>query len=234
VAAAKAELVAALSPGGIAIVPEGFPVTRRDIEVVRRGQPDTEPENGATRVRFDGRDVVFSFRGRHHAENALNALHAARAVGIDVSGTVDVTFSRWRGEEIALPGGGMLVNDSWNANPVSMRAALEDLADRTGTRRTVAVLGEMAELGAESDAYHQEIGALVADLGIDVLIAVGDRARRYVDAAHGVETITVAADAEEAAHLARDLVEPGDCVLVKGSRVAGLEVVADALAGVPN
>lgn len=231
---AKGELIAALPPGGVAIVPEDFPVTRRDIEVVRRGPPDAESENGATRVRFEGRDVVFSFRGRHHAENALSALHAARAVGIDVSGTVDVTFSRWRGEEIALPGGGLLVNDCWNANPVSMRAALEDLAGRAAPRRTVAVLGEMAELGTESDAYHQEIGALVADLGIDVLIAVGDRARRYVDAAHGVETIAVAADAEEAAHLARDLSEPGDCVLVKGSRVARLEVVADALAGVPN
>jgi UDP-N-acetylmuramoyl-tripeptide--D-alanyl-D-alanine ligase len=229
---AKGELVAALPPGGVAIVPDNFPVLRDDVVVVRRGEPDAAPEDGATRIRFEGRDVRFSFRGRHHAENALSALLAARALGLEVEGDVKVVFSRWRGEELALRGGGVLVNDCWNANPTSMRAALVDLADRAGPRRTVAVLGEMAELGTESDAYHQEIGALVSDLGFDVLVAVGDSARRYVDAAHGVETVVVAVDADEAVLVVQDVVLPGDHVLVKGSRVAGLEVVADALAGV--
>ncbi len=234
VAEAKGELVTALPPGGVAIVPEDFRVARGDVEVVRRGQPDATTENGTTRMRFDGREILFGFRGRHHAENALSALLAARAIGLDVTGRVDVAFSRWRGEELPLPGGGVLVNDCWNANPVSMRAALEDLVERSDGRRTVAVLGEMAELGAESDAYHREIGELVSALGIGVLAAVGDRGRLYVEGAEGVLEVVIAADAKEAARIVPDVVRPGDCVLVKGSRVVGLEVVADALAGVCN
>ncbi len=230
VAEAKGELVAALPPGGVAIVPDDFRVERRDLEVVRRGQPDAIAENGTTRLRFAGRDVTFSFRGRHQAENALSALHAATALGIDVQGEVVVTFSRWRGEEVTLPGGGLLVNDCWNANPMSMRAALEDLVDRAAGRRTVAVLGEMAELGPDSAAYHQEIGKLVGDLGVVVLVAVGERGREYIQAAHGVAVAAAAADAKEAADVARGVVQPGDCVLVKGSRVVGLELVAAALA----
>jgi UDP-N-acetylmuramoyl-tripeptide--D-alanyl-D-alanine ligase len=234
VAEAKGELVAALPPKGVAIVPEGFRVTRQDVEVVRRGRPDATTENGTTRVRFDGREITFGFRGKHQAENALSALLAARAIGIDVTGSVDVAFSRWRGEEIPLAGGGMLVNDCWNANPVSVRAALEDLVARSDGRRTVAVLGEMAELGADSDAYHREIGKVVAALGIGVLVAVGERARLYVEGAEGVLDVAIASNAEEAARIVPDLLRPGDCVLVKGSRVVGLEVVADALAGVRN
>ena len=234
VAEAKGELVTALPPGGVAIVPEDFRVTRNDVEVVRRGQPDATTENGTTRVRFEGREITFGFRGRHHAENALSALLAARAIGIDVTGPVDVAFSRWRGDEIPLPGGGMLVNDCWNANPVSMRAALEDVVDRAGGRRTVAVLGEMAELGEESDAYHREIGQVVSTLGIGVLVAVGERAGLYVVGAEGELEVAVASNAAEAARILPDLVQPGDCVLIKGSRVVGLEVVADALAGVRN
>ena len=103
---AKGELVAALPPGGVAIVPEDFQVTRDDVEIVRRGQPDATTENGTTRLRFEGRKITFGFRGRHHAENALSALLAARAIGLDVTGPVEVAFSRWRGEEIPLPGGG--------------------------------------------------------------------------------------------------------------------------------
>jgi UDP-N-acetylmuramoyl-tripeptide--D-alanyl-D-alanine ligase len=183
-------------------------------------------------MRFEGREIAFGFRGRHHAENALSALLAARAIGLEVPGAVDVTFSRWRGEAVALPGGGMLVNDCWNANPVSMRAALEDLVERSDGRRTFAVLGEMAELGAESDEYHRQIGQVVAALGIGVLVVVGERARLYAEGAEGLVEVAIAADAEEAARLAPDLVRPGDCVLVKGSRIVGLEVVAAALTGV--
>jgi UDP-N-acetylmuramoyl-tripeptide--D-alanyl-D-alanine ligase len=229
VAEAKGELVAALPAGGTAVVPEDFRVDRDDIEVVRRGQPDVASDDGRTRLRFDGRDVTFSFRGRHQAENALSALLAARAVGIEVEGLVEVDFSRWRGEEIPLAGGGLLVNDCWNANPTSMRAALEDVADRAEGRRTVVVLGGMAELGADSAAYHREIGALVVSLGIDVLIAVGDLGRHYTEATGGAVVTATAADAAEATLAARGIVEPGDVVLVKGSRAFGLEAVAAAL-----
>jgi UDP-N-acetylmuramoyl-tripeptide--D-alanyl-D-alanine ligase len=232
VAEAKGELVAALPPGGVAIVPEDFTVTRHDIEVVRRGRPEATAENGTMGIRFDGREIVFGFRGRHHAENALGALLAARELGLDVTGRVDVTFSRWRGEEMSLPGGGMLVNDCWNANPVSMRAALVDLAERAKGHRMVAALGEMAELGPESDTYHREIGQLVGELGVGVLVAVGERGGLYAEGAESVPEVVTAVDAEEAARVVPELVAPGDFVLVKGSRVVGLEVVAEALAGV--
>jgi UDP-N-acetylmuramoyl-tripeptide--D-alanyl-D-alanine ligase len=233
VAEAKGELVAALPPGGVAIVPDDFPVSRHDIDLVRRGQPEAVTSNGSTRLRFDGRDVTFSFRGRHQAENALSALHAAHALGLEVEGSVDVAFSRWRGEEVVLPGGGLLVNDCWNANPTSMRAALEDLADRAEGHRTVAVLGGMAELGSDSAAYHREIGALVGELGIGALIAVGELGRLYVEAADRVPVTETAADAAKAAEVAKRTVESGDFVLVKGSRAFGLEAVAEALAEVP-
>jgi UDP-N-acetylmuramoyl-tripeptide--D-alanyl-D-alanine ligase len=103
-----------------------------------------------------------------------------------------------------------------------MRAALEHLAGQEG--RKVAVLGEMAELGPTSPEYHSEVGALVSDLGIDVVLAVGELSRAY-----GGEWVE---DAAKAAERAPELVQPGDVVLVKGSRAVGLEVVAEALAGV--
>ena len=161
VVAAKSELVDALPAGGTAVVPRDFPVARDDITVVRVGDPEARAEGSRTSIRFADREISFSFRARHQAHNTLAALHAADALGIEAEDSVDVEFSHWRGEEHPLPGDGMLVNDSWNANPVSMRAALEDLADRAEGRRTVAVLGGMAELGPESPAYHREIGALV-------------------------------------------------------------------------
>jgi UDP-N-acetylmuramoyl-tripeptide--D-alanyl-D-alanine ligase len=114
-----------------------------------------------------------------------------------------------------------------------MRAALEDLVDRAEGRRTVAVLGDMAELGSEAPAYHREIGKLAAELNVAALLAVGDLARYYLEGARGVTTTAWAGTAAEAVDAAADLVEPGDCVLVKGSRVVGLEAVAAALTGRP-
>jgi UDP-N-acetylmuramyl pentapeptide synthase len=105
-----------------------------------------------------------------------------------------------------------------------MRAALEHLVERAAGRRTLAVLGEMAELGSGGPGYHREIGELAARLGVGV-IGVGALAQEY-GAAHW------AADAEEAARIVPGLVEPGDVVLVKASRAAGLEAVAEALAAV--
>ena len=225
VAVAKSELVEALPPGGTAIVPEDFPVARGDLEIARFGEPDARVEGGRTAIRFAGRDVWFDFTPRHQARNALAALHAARAIGIEAAGEVEVVFSRWRGDEVELPGGGLLVNDSYNANPMSMRAALEHLVRVAAGRRTVAVLGEMAELGEDRVLYHEEIGRDARELGIDVVVGVGDLARRY-------EPEAWCADAVAAVAVARGLVLPGDCVLVKASRAAGLEIVADALVSV--
>jgi UDP-N-acetylmuramoyl-tripeptide--D-alanyl-D-alanine ligase len=235
VAQAKAEVVASLPQGGTAVVPdepllEPF-LGRDDIEIHRFG-----PENVKSFERIDGGcrvvialageqfELEFPFSARHQAQNAVAALLAVRALGLPLpEGRVDVELSRWRGEESLLPGGGLLINDSYNANPSSMRAALEHLAEHEG--RKVAVLGEMAELGPTAPDYHREIGDLVRSLGIDAVLGVGDLARDY-----GGE---LARDAGEAAAKVKEIVQPGDVVLVKGSRAVGLEVVAEALGGVP-
>jgi UDP-N-acetylmuramoyl-tripeptide--D-alanyl-D-alanine ligase len=120
-----------------------------------------------------------------------------------------------------------VVNDCYNANPISMRSALDHLAATPAARR-IAVLGEMAELGPDGERFHAEVAERATEAGIDVLVAVGERARPYLQAfgggeRHGVET------PEEAGALLERLVRPGDRVLVKGSRSAGLErVLGDA------
>jgi UDP-N-acetylmuramoyl-tripeptide--D-alanyl-D-alanine ligase len=222
---AKTELVEALPSGGTAVVPEDFPVERDDIEVVRVGAPDDAVvEDGRTLLG----GVSFGFTARHHAANAAVALAVLDALGLPRPARVDVPFSRWRGEELPLPGDGLLINDCYNANPVSMRAALELLADRAGGRRRVAVLGDMAELGPAGPRYHREVGAAAAELGVDVLVAIGPLARGYLDGGEGRWASTL----EEGLAVVRDVVEPGDAVLVKASRAMGLEAVVDMLAGV--
>jgi UDP-N-acetylmuramoyl-tripeptide--D-alanyl-D-alanine ligase len=222
---AKGELVAALPAGGTAIVPEDFPVDRDDIDVVRIRTPEARRDGDRTIV--DG--VSFNFAAAHQQANAAAALAALDALGLPRPESVDVDFSRWRGEERQLPGGGILVNDSYNANPVSMRAALDYLVERAGDRRAVAVLGEMAELGRTGPGYHREIGEAAAAAGIDEILAVGELARAYL--ASGVPGRWVP-NVHEALRELDDVVRPGDAVLVKASRAVGLELVAEALAGV--
>jgi UDP-N-acetylmuramoyl-tripeptide--D-alanyl-D-alanine ligase len=235
VAEAKAEVVAALPTSGTAIVPddpllEPF-LARDDIEIHRFGPENIdsfERLDGGSRVGFllglERIELEFPFTARHQAQNAVAALLAVQSLGLPLpEGRVDVELSRWRGEESPLPGGGLLINDSYNANPASMRAALEHLAEHEG--RKVAVLGEMAELGPTAPEYHREVGELVRSLGIDEVLSVGELARNY-GGEHAV-------DAAEAAEKVTELVRPGDVVLVKGSRALGLEIVAEALMGVP-
>jgi UDP-N-acetylmuramoyl-tripeptide--D-alanyl-D-alanine ligase len=224
VARAKSELLAALPAGSRAIVPESLPVERRDLDLVRVADPEARVEEGWTVLAFGSREIRFDFTARHQAQNALFALHAAAALGIEPDAVIEVKLSPWRDQVVELPGGGLLINDAYNANPVSMRAALEHLVERAGPRRPVAVLGDMAELGPDAARYHVEIGDVAAELGVSVL-AVGELARGYRPAQW-------AADADEAAALLADFVRTGDCVLVKGSRAIGLETVADALAAV--
>ena len=158
--------------------------------------------------------------------NTLAALHAYAALGLSLDrareGVAGIRLSPWRGEEVALPGGGFVVNDAYNANPDSMRAALEHLAERAGDRRRVAILGEMAELGDASEAYHREVGTVAAELGIEV-VGVGEPARAY-------EPVAWAPTPDEVLVLVRTLIEPGDAVLVKASRAVGLEGIADEIA----
>jgi UDP-N-acetylmuramoyl-tripeptide--D-alanyl-D-alanine ligase len=227
---AKSELVAALPAGAALVVPADFPVDRSDLEVTRiDADVDARVEAGRTRVG----GVSFNFTARHQAENATTALAALDALGLPRPERVDVEFSRWRGEEHPLPGGGLLINDAYNANPVSMRAALAVLAERAEGRRQVTLLGGMAELGTEAPRYHAEVGRDAAEAGVEVLVAVGELARGYLDGAVGVPTVHWVPGPPEALEVVRELLEPGDCVLVKGSRALGLETVAEALAAVP-
>jgi len=225
IARAKAELLDELPTGAVAVLPEDAPALEpfvpEGLEVRRFGEPNAEVRDGRTHVRWHGREVVFGFTARHQATNAGAALTAAQALGVEPPREpVEVEFSRWRSQETELPGGGLLFNDSWNANPVAMRAALAHLLACANGRRTVAILGEMAELGPEAPRYHDEVAREAED--VDVVLGVGELARRY----RPYEWVPTAADARE---VALDLVRPGDAILVKGSRSVGLEVVADAL-----
>jgi UDP-N-acetylmuramoyl-tripeptide--D-alanyl-D-alanine ligase len=225
IARAKAELLDELPEGAVAVLPEDAPELEpfvpSGLDVRRFSPPDAEVRDGRTHLRWRGREVVFGFSALHQATNAAAALTTLDALGFEPPvGPVDVVFSRWRSQEIALPGGGLLINDAWNANPVATRAALANLLARADGRRTVAVLGEMAELGPAAPRYHEEVGRDAA--GVDVVLGVGELARSYAPD----EWVATAAEAVERV---RDLVRPGDAVLVKGSRSVGLEVVADAL-----
>jgi UDP-N-acetylmuramoyl-tripeptide--D-alanyl-D-alanine ligase len=231
VAEANAEAIAALPAGGVAVVPVAGPLdpylTREDITMRRFGADEIDRRNGVTRFTVDG-DVVeleLPFTQRHFAANTLAALHAYDALGLPLDRAADgvhgIALSPWRGEERALPGGGFVVNDAYNANPDSMRAALEHLAERAGDRRKVAILGEMAELGPSAAGYHREIGVLAAELGVAV-IGVGEASNAY-------EPIAWAPDAAGAVDEARSVVRPGDAVLVKASRAVGLEGIADEI-----
>ena len=221
---AKSELITALPPAGTAIVPAGFPVARDDIAVVRVGESVAIESFEPPLLRTSIGSAEVNFSAQHLAQNALVAFAAARALGLAIPEQLDVPFTEWRNQELPLPGGGLLVNDAWNANPLSMRAALEHLRFLAAGRRRVAILGEMAELGSYSDEAHREVAQSIVEIGVDVLVSVGERARVY-GGRH-------AADADEARTLVRDELAPGDCVLVKGARVLGLERVADALVGV--
>jgi len=223
IAATKAELIAALEPGGTAIVPASEPLLephrRADVRTVTFGPGGDVSELPA------GLSVPFT--SAHMRRNALAALAAARAVGVEPEGAVTVALSSLRGQRIALPGDIVVVNDCYNANPMSMRAALDDLAASASGRR-VAVLGDMLELGPGEVAYHEEIGALATTAGVDLLVTVGPLAAHIGPAFAGGAHHHVD-DARAAAALLPDLLEPGDTVLVKASRGVGLEVVAQAL-----
>jgi UDP-N-acetylmuramoyl-tripeptide--D-alanyl-D-alanine ligase len=145
---------------------------------------------------------------------------AALALEVRPEGRVDVEFSAMRGQEVELAGGVTVINDCYNANPMSMRAALEHLAATPAGRR-IAVLGVMAELGPDAERYHREVGERAAELEIDMVVTVGEEALPYAEGFHG-ERHSVQ-DPEEAGALLEELAAPGDRVLVKGSRSAGLE-----------
>jgi UDP-N-acetylmuramoyl-tripeptide--D-alanyl-D-alanine ligase len=188
------------------------------------------PVAGAAAEEVATVELALPFDQRHMAENVLAALTAYRALGLPLEraqeGASAIRLSPWRAETRPLAGGGVVVNDAYNANPTSMRAALLDLAERAAGRRRVAILGEMAELGDDSPAYHAEIAALLGELGVEVVVAVGEPARAYL-AVGGAETHWIP-DAASFAAL-EHVVRPGDAVLVKASRAVGLEGIPDLI-----
>ena len=233
VARAKAELLTALPQGGTAVVPAGVPslepYLRNDLDVRRVPALDdvhVEPTDAGATIRFVGHDVRFPLEARHQLQNALTALTAYQALGLPLEraheGAAAVSLSRWRGEELPLPGGGVAIDDAYNANPDSTRAALLHLRTRAGGGRAIAVLGGMAELGPEAERYHLELRTFATELDVE-LLTVGELARLY-----GSDEWV--ADARAAVARLREELGPGDTVLVKGSRSVGLEGVASALA----
>jgi UDP-N-acetylmuramoyl-tripeptide--D-alanyl-D-alanine ligase len=241
IAAAKAEILDALPPGGTAVAPVEAgalePHLERAPRLLRFGPggdveaAEVSVTGGVTealvRTPLGAQRFHFPFTEAHNLANALAAIAAGVALGAELAGmadrAADIGFSRFRGERLELPGGIVLVNDCYNANPVSMRAALDHLAT-LGAERSLAVLGEMGELGTDSGRYHREVGEHARAAGIDFVIGVGLPARDY-------DPDELVADPGEAAELLAARLEPGDAVLVKGSRSAGLEAVAEELPG---
>ncbi len=229
VARANAEALGALPEGAVAVVPADEPLLEpylRDDLDVRRFERATVERLGEAWVFPVSRRTVqleLPFTQRHLAENVLAALVAYDALGLPLERATDgapaIALSPWRGEVTDLRGGGLVVNDAYNANPTSMRAALLDLTERAAGRRRVVILGQMAELGVDSPRYHDEIAALLAELRIEVIVAVGDPARAYLAGAADGRFVTDAA----AAARVLDVLAPGDAILVKASRAVGLE-----------
>lgn len=239
VAQAKAELIAGLRPGGTAIVPAGEvllePYRRADVMWVTFGDGgDVSLESvgdGRVSVRADGEfhELELELPQRHQLSNLLAAVAAARAVGVHPSGPVSFESSPHRGERVELAGGMLLIDGSYNANPMSVASGLEDLASTARARgsRSVAVLGDMLELGAGGRAAHEAAGAHAHVLGVDVLVAVGPLAAGMAGTFRRERHL--AADAQDAAALLETVLRPGDTVLVKGSLGVGLASVVEAL-----
>jgi UDP-N-acetylmuramoyl-tripeptide--D-alanyl-D-alanine ligase len=240
IAAAKAELIAALRPGGTAVIPAREPLLephlRNDIETITFGSGGDVRilATDGDRVEIDcaGETIALevNFRQAHLRRNLLAAVTAARAVGVTPEGRVEFTPSAGRGQRLVLSSGVTLIDDCYNANPMSMGAALQDLAETAARERhprRIAVLGDMLELGETQREFHTQVGAEAQSAGVDLLVTVGPQAAAMSEAFAG--TVYRAEDAGEAAHLLPALLREGDLVLVKGSRAVGLELVCRAL-----
>ena len=266
IAQAKGELVECLphaGDGGVAVLNADDPLglamrSRTAARVVTYGESvhadvraDDVVLDAEGRPSFDlchfGRRarVSLGLHGRHHVSNSLAVAAVALALGLDLDEVADALSharpaSRWRMEVTRTASGATVVNDAYNANPESVRAALEALvaigrstADR-GARRTIAVLGEMRELGGTSVAEHEGIGRSVVRLGVGRLVVVGDSAdvAAIGDAALGEDPsydVVRVPDVDAAVEHLASTVEPDDVVLVKASRGVALERVVDGL-----
>jgi UDP-N-acetylmuramyl pentapeptide synthase len=168
--------------------------------------------------------------GSHMVQNALLAVAAGRAFGLSIEecaaglAAAPLTKARLQIKEI---GGVHFLDDSYNANPDSMKAALRTLMELDADGKRIAVLGRMLELGAESERGHREVGEVAATLGIDHLISVANDTIALAAEQAGLENSAIAQDASDAAEMLNEIVEPGDLVLIKGSRSSRTELVLD-------
>jgi UDP-N-acetylmuramoyl-tripeptide--D-alanyl-D-alanine ligase len=258
VAKAKGELVEALSPQGVAVLNADDPLVRamaartparitlfgRVPEADVRAAGESLDEAGRPRFTLltpDGSaDVALRLYGAHSVNNALAAAAVAHELGMAAADIAEALSeatpaSRWRMEVTERPDGVTVINDAYNANPESVRSALDTLVHMARDRRAFAVLGEMAELGAATVSEHEKIGTYAARGGLTGLIAVGETAVSVLKGAEQVGSWTGEGvrveDADAAIAALADRLRPGDVVLVKGSRVAGLEKVAQAIVG---
>ncbi|KAF4411077.1 MULTISPECIES: UDP-N-acetylmuramoyl-tripeptide--D-alanyl-D-alanine ligase [Streptomyces] len=260
IAEAKGELVEELpaaEAGGIAVLNADDPLVRamaartKARTVLFGESPDADVRAEDVRLTDTGTPaftlhtptgcgaVTMRLYGEHHVSNALAAAAVAHELGMPVHEIATALseagqLSRWRMEVTERSDGVTVVNDAYNANPDSMRAALRALVAMGKGNRTWAVLGEMAELGEQSLAEHDAVGRLAVRLNVSKLVAVGGREARWLDmgakneGSWGEESVHVS-DARAAVDLLRSELRPGDVVLVKASRSVGLERVAQEL-----
>ncbi|MEV5711596.1 UDP-N-acetylmuramoyl-tripeptide--D-alanyl-D-alanine ligase [Actinoallomurus sp. NPDC052274] len=256
VAKAKGELVEAVPPHGVAVLNADDPLVRamaartpaRITLFGRAPEADVRAEDesldDAGRPRFTlvtptgSAAVALRLYGAHTVSNALAAAAVAHELGMPAADIAEVLSeatpaSRWRMEVTERPDGVTVINDAYNANPESVRSALDTLVHMARGRRAFAVLGEMAELGATTVSEHERIGTHAARGGLTGLIAVGETAASVLKGAGQVGSWTGEGvrveDADAAVAALGERLRPGDVVLVKGSRVAGLEKVAQAV-----
>lgn len=258
VARAKGELLEALPASGTAVLNADDPYFpslsgMSPCRVLSFGlSPDAEVRAENTSVSRDGSEVSFTLMvkgggrrgvkiplpGRHNVFNALAAGAAALAAGATLSeiegGLMNAIATEWRMEMIKKAEEITIINDAYNANPASMQAALEAMYEIARETRAIAVLGDMAELGSISDEAHLEVGRMAVDYGTDVLITVGRKARVIARSAHekGLPkgSIFTVHDVDDAAAILRAILEPGDVVLIKGSRFLGMERLVELVA----
>ncbi|MEC4017955.1 UDP-N-acetylmuramoyl-tripeptide--D-alanyl-D-alanine ligase [Streptomyces sp. H27-D2] len=257
IAEAKGELVEALPEDGVAVLNADDQLvramaTRTKARVILFGEAaDAEVRAENVRLTDQGQpaftlrtpsgcgDVTMRLYGEHHVSNALAAAAVAHELGMSVDEIATALseagqLSRWRMEVTERADGVTVINDAYNANPDSMRAALRALAAMGRGRRTWAVLGEMAELGGESLPEHDAVGRLAVRLNVSKLVAVGGREAAWLDmgakneGSWGEESVHVS-DARAAVDLLRSELRSGDVVLVKASRSVGLEWIAQTL-----
>jgi UDP-N-acetylmuramoyl-tripeptide--D-alanyl-D-alanine ligase len=255
VAEAKGELVEALTPDGYALLNADDPYVmgmaeRTKARIVLYGRsPGTSVRaeevclGETARPAFDlvtpsGRArITLDLIGEHHVANALGAAAAAATLGLstdEIAAGLNAAQRRSSGrfEITERPDGATIINDAYNANPESMRAGLHAFRALAGSRRTIAVLSAMGQQGDASRSRHEEVGRLVAELGINVLIAVGEGDPRAMaqEASEAEVAVHTVEDVAGAVRLATELIAPGDVVFVKASSEYGLGACGRELA----